>query len=79
MDKKNLKESVCRIIEQEKSKIIAWSKAIVGKPELGFKETETGEFLRAAFVGLGLPTRTGIAVTGGDEIFPLTQRVLAAP
>ncbi|MCX5914066.1 MAG: amidohydrolase, partial [Deltaproteobacteria bacterium] len=64
MDKDNLKESVCQIIEQEKSKIIGWSKAIAGKPELGFKETETAEFIRAAFAGLGLPTRTGIAVTG---------------
>jgi len=64
MDKENLKESVCQIIEQEKSKIIGWSKDIAGKPELGYKETQAAELIRAAFAGLGLPTRTGIAVTG---------------
>ena len=64
MDKKKLKESVCQIIEQEKSKIIGWSKAIAGKPELGYKETQAAELIRSAFAGLGLPTRTGIAVTG---------------
>ncbi|MCX5919598.1 MAG: peptidase dimerization domain-containing protein, partial [Deltaproteobacteria bacterium] len=41
---------------------------IAGKPELGFKETETAEFIRAAFAGLGLPTRTGIAVTGVEGL-----------
>jgi amidohydrolase len=64
MDKAKLKESVCRVIEQEKGKILAWSKAIAGKPELGYKETQTAELIRAALSGLGLPTRTGIAVTG---------------
>jgi amidohydrolase len=64
MDKEKLKDQVCRFIEQEKEKIIGWSKAIAGKPELGFKETKTAELIRAAFAGLGLPTRAGIAVTG---------------
>lgn len=68
MEKKRLKEQACRFIEQEKEKIIGWSKAIAGKPELGFKETETAEFIRAVFVGLGLPTRTGIAVTGVEGV-----------
>jgi amidohydrolase len=64
MDKEKLKDQVCRFIEQEKEKIIGWSKEIAGKPELGFKETKTAELIRAAFAGLGLPTRAGIAVTG---------------
>ena len=68
MDKKNLKDSVCRIIEKEKEKIVAWSKAIAGKPELGFKEKQTAELVRAAFAGLGLPARTGIAVTGVEGV-----------
>ena len=73
MTKKNLKESVCRVIEQEKEKIMGWSKAIDGKPELGFKETETAEFIRAAFAGLGLPTRTHIAVTGVEGLLEGTR------
>src|SRR5512139_1043552 len=68
MDKKNLKESVCRFIEQEKGKIVGWSKAIAAKPELGYKETQTAEFIRSLFVGLDLPTRTGIAVTGVEGV-----------
>lgn len=68
MEKAKLKESVCRVIEQEKEKIMGWSKAIAGKPELGFKETETAEFIRAAFSGLGLPTRSGIAATGVEGV-----------
>jgi amidohydrolase len=68
MDKEKLKDQVCRFIEQEKEKIMGWSKAIAGKPELGYKETETAEFIRAAFAGLGLPTRTGIAVTGVEGL-----------
>jgi amidohydrolase len=68
MDKKNLKEFACRVIEQEKEKIMGWSKAIAGKPELGFKETETAELIRAAFAGLGLPTRSGIAATGVEGV-----------
>jgi amidohydrolase len=68
MDKAKLKESVCRVIEQEKGKILAWSKAIAGKPELGYKETQTAELIRAALSGLGLPTRTGIAVTGVEGV-----------
>ncbi len=68
MDKKQLKEMVCRVVEQEKEKIIGWSKAIAGKPELGYKETRTAELIRAAFGGLGLPTRTGIAVTGVEGV-----------
>ena len=68
MDKKQLKESVCRVIDQEKEKIIAWAKEIAGKPELGYKEARTAALIRDAFIGLGLPTRTGIAVTGVDGV-----------
>jgi hypothetical protein len=63
-----LKESACRVIEQEKERIIGWSKAIAGKPELGYKENQTAELIRTAFAGLGLPTRTGIAVTGVEGL-----------
>ena len=68
MDKKNLKESVCRVIEQEKTRIIGWAKEIGGKPELGYKETRTAELIRSAFNGLGLPTRGGIAATGVEGV-----------
>jgi hypothetical protein len=68
MDKTKLKESVCQAIEQEKEKIIGWSKAIAGKPELGYKEMQTAEFIRTAFAGLGLPTRGGIAATGVEGL-----------
>ena len=68
MDKKNLKESVCRVIEQEKGKILGWAKEIGGKPELGYKETQTAELIRSAFNGLGLPTRGGIAATGVEGV-----------
>jgi amidohydrolase len=68
MDKKKMKESVCRVIEREKGKIIAWAKEIGGKPELGYKETRTAALIRDAFIGLGLPTRTGIAITGVEGV-----------
>jgi amidohydrolase len=73
MDKAKLKESVCRVIEQEKGKIMAWSKAIAGKPELGYKETQTAELIRDALFALGLPTRTGIAVTGVEGVLEGTR------
>jgi amidohydrolase len=73
MDKAKLKESVCRVIEQEKGKILAWSKAIARKPELGYKETQTAELIQAALSGLGLPTRTGIAVTGVEGVLEGTR------
>jgi amidohydrolase len=68
MDKMKLKESVCQAIEQEKEKIIGWSKAIAAKPELGYKETQTAELIRSAFDSLGLPTRAGIAATGVEGL-----------
>ena len=68
MDKKKLKESALQAIEREKSKIIGWSEAIAGKPELGYKETQTAELIRSAFDGLGLPTRGGIAATGVEGV-----------
>ncbi len=68
MDKKKLKDLVCQSIEQEKEKIIGWAKEIASKPELGFKETRTSEFIRPVFTGLGLPTRSGIAVTGVEGV-----------
>jgi len=68
MDKEKLKDQACRFIDQEKGKIIGWSRAIADKPELGFKETNTAELIGDVFAGLGLPTRTGIAVTGVEGV-----------
>jgi hypothetical protein len=48
MDKKKLKEFPLQAIDREKDKIIGWSKAIAGKPELGYKETQTAELIRSA-------------------------------
>jgi len=49
MDKKKLKESALQAIEREKSKIIGWSEAIAGKPELGTKKPRRRTLIRSGF------------------------------
>jgi metal-dependent amidase/aminoacylase/carboxypeptidase family protein len=68
MNKEKLKEAVCQAIEQEKARIIDWAKETAGQPELGFKEIKTSELIRSVFDSLGLPTRSGIALTGGEGV-----------
>lgn len=60
----DLKGSVCSTIEENASKIIGIGQMIWDNPELGFKEFKTAQLVAETFQSLGIPFRTGIAITG---------------
>ncbi|MFZ5824864.1 MAG: amidohydrolase [Bacillota bacterium] len=59
-----LKRRVCEAIEANADRIIAIGETIWQNPELGFKEEKTARLVAEIFAELGLPHRTGIALTG---------------
>lgn len=64
MGKEQLKEIVCRIIDENKSEIEAIAKQILDNPELGYKEFETAQLVKEYFNKLGIPYRDNLAITG---------------
>jgi amidohydrolase len=68
MDKDLCKQLACRFIDEKRDQIISLANEIAAHPELGFKETRTAELIRSTLIGLGLPTRGGIVVTGVEGV-----------
>ena len=66
MDKTQLKKAVCSAIDARRDEIVRSARTMQSHPELGYKETLTSAMVRKAFEGLGLPVRTGLALTGVD-------------
>lgn len=64
MDKQQLKEKVCQIIDENKGKIIHLGEAIYKNPELGYKEVYATNFISEELEKLGLAVEKNIAVTG---------------
>ena len=60
----DLKERVCREIDQHADSLIALAEDIFRHPELGFKETRTAGQVAARFRALGIPFETDLALTG---------------
>jgi len=68
MDKLTLKKMALDAIEKNKDIIISTGKAILAKPELGYKEWETSKRVKERFTEIGLKYRDGIALTGVEAI-----------
>ena len=64
LNKKDLKERVCTVIDDRADHIIAIGKNIYDNPELGYKENFATKLILDEFKGLGLKTKENIAVTG---------------
>ena len=64
MNKEELKKKVCQQIDQRREEMIRVAKAMLGHPELGYRETKTAAMVREVLKGLNLPVREGLAVTG---------------
>lgn len=64
MTKDALKAQVCAAIDRKRDEILALGADLWRTPELGFKEHKTAARVSAEFAKLGIPHRTGIALTG---------------
>lgn len=59
-----LKQVVCDAVDAHRDQIVSAGEAIMDAPELGFKETETAARVQSVLTEAGLPTETGLALTG---------------
>ena len=59
-----LKQKACATIEKNKKEIIAIAQEVLRHPEAGFSETKTSRLVAKKFSELGIPHRTGLAITG---------------
>ncbi|MCL5038398.1 MAG: amidohydrolase [Firmicutes bacterium] len=64
MDRAALKDLVLAAIEARAGEIVSLGEDIFRHPELGYREERTAEVMARWFSGLGLPFRTGLALTG---------------
>lgn len=68
MTREELKQAVCAEIDRRRDDIIGIAQTMLHHPELGYKEFKTAALVRDTLVGLGLPVRTGLAITGVDGV-----------
>ena len=64
MTRDELKQRISETIERHADQIVAVGEAIRRHPELGFKELRTSALVEEKLRQLGLPVRTGLAITG---------------
>ncbi len=64
MNKKELKQLVCRKIDENREVIISIGNKIFNHPELGFKEWDTSKLVANQLKTLGLSCEKGQAITG---------------
>lgn len=64
MNREELKELVCRVIDEKSERIIEIGERILEKPEMGFKELETSRLVKEVFGEIGLEFEEGLAITG---------------
>jgi amidohydrolase len=64
MTRDELKRQVWEAIDGRADAVIGIGETIRKHPELGFKETKTAALVERTLAGLGLTTRTGLAMTG---------------
>ena len=62
--KEDLKHLVFQEIDSHAEEIVKLSQTILGQPEPGFREVKTSQLVGAKFAELGLPFRSGLALTG---------------
>ncbi|ADL12712.1 amidohydrolase [Acetohalobium arabaticum] len=64
MNKEELKQKICKVIDENRERIIAFNQKIYDNPELGYKETFSTEAISQELKDLGLKVKKDIAVTG---------------
>ena len=64
MDKQELKNAVCKVIDEHRDEIISIGEAIRVAPELGYKEYKTAALVESVFEKMGLAFENKIALTG---------------
>ncbi len=68
MDKHQLKDTVCDVIDRNRRKIIDIGNEIFSNPELGYKEYKTAAVVEQVWRELGLPFRNKLALTGSKAL-----------
>ncbi len=64
ISREKAKKNICRIIDEESSRIIKIGEDILRMPEKGFQEFKTSAYVQECFGKEGIPFRSGLAVTG---------------
>ncbi|MDD4098355.1 MAG: amidohydrolase, partial [Lentisphaeria bacterium] len=64
LTKDQMKQRVCDTIAAQSDRLKALGEDILRHPELGYRETRTSALVQDVFLSLGLPVRTGLAITG---------------
>jgi len=59
-----LKAAVIEAIEARRAQLIEIGEAILGQPELGYKENRAAAMVDSVMTEAGIPHRTGVAITG---------------
>lgn len=62
--KEELKRLVFDEIDSRADEIVNIAKTILGHPEPGFREVKTAQLVASKFAELGIPSRSGLAITG---------------
>jgi len=62
--KDELKRAACEAIDRHAAAIIDLGETILRNPETGFNEVKTAALVAQRMTALGLPPRTGLALTG---------------
>ncbi|MBV4437277.1 amidohydrolase [Clostridium tyrobutyricum] len=64
MNMEKIKQSICKIIDENSKEIIKFSKSVESEPELGFKEIKTAQKVKDIFNEIGLNYKDKLAITG---------------
>ena len=72
MDVREMKDLVCKVIEEHREEIIALGENIAGEPELGWKEFKTARKIQEKMSALGLEHKDDVA--GTAVITPIRGR-----
>ena len=62
--KDEIKNRLCKVIDDKSDQLIELTKSILNNPETGFKEFQTSKLVSDQFKALGIPTIENIAITG---------------
>lgn len=63
-DNEKLKQAAFAAIDEAADDLEAYAASVAKEPEFGFKEFKTAEKVKAQFDKLGIPYRSGLAITG---------------
>ena len=61
--KDEIKNRLCKAIDDKSDQLIELTKSILNNPETGFKEFQTSKLVSDQFKALGIPTIENIAIT----------------